>query len=384
MKVLIINPLSSGGITQYTICLSDALQHYSDLILLTSQDVDYEYRSFFDLEEYKQLKDKISYKLSFPKSTNRISKIIIYIYNFINIINIVKKNNIDIVHIQWPLSVKFDKYLINKLHKLNVKVIFTAHNVVSHEYNNMDFLAQKNMLNAYDKIIVHANCNKKDIIELFNIEWDKIDVIPHGNYLFINSFNKYIEREYALKELGLDNNNFYLLFFGYIREYKGLDILLNALSKLDNNIHLIIAGSCSNFSKYDDLIEQFKLDNRVHKFIKYIDLKDFGKYFYASDAVIFPYKNIYQSGAVQMAMAFKKPIIVSSVGGLIETIKDNDNGLIFKNEDVDDLIEKINILYKNNELRNTIANNGYNYAKNELDWDKIAYNTYNLYIGNGK
>ncbi|HOC96642.1 MAG TPA: glycosyltransferase, partial [bacterium] len=108
-------------------------------------------------------------------------------------------------------------------------------------------------------------------------------------------------------------------------------------------------------------------------------------YFYASDAVIFPYKNIYQSGAVQMAMAFKKPIIVSSVGGLIETIKDNDNGLIFKNEDVGDLIEKINILYKNNELRNTIANNGYNYAKNELDWDKIAHNTYNnLYIGNGK
>jgi len=82
MKVLIINPLSSGGITQYTICLSNALQHYSDLILLTSQDVDYEYRSFFDLEEYKQLKDKVSYKLSFPKSTNRISKIIIYIYNF--------------------------------------------------------------------------------------------------------------------------------------------------------------------------------------------------------------------------------------------------------------------------------------------------------------
>lgn len=379
MKVLLINPISSGGITQYTICLANELQKYTDLLMLTSKDIDREYKKFFELNKYKELSKKTLYKLIFPKKTNKLSKIIIYIYNFFVILNIVKSENIDVIHFQWPLSIKLDKYLIKTLHKMNKKVVFTAHNVMSHEKTDIDYAEYKNMFDAYDNIIVHAECNKKDISNLFNIEENKISVIPHGNYFFINDFNKYIDREEAIKNLSLDPDNFYLLFFGYIRDYKGLDILIDSLKHLNERIHIIIAGSSDDFSKYDLMIKNLNLENRVHKFIEYLDFKDFGKYFYASDVAVFPYRNIYQSGAVQMAIAFKKPIIVSSVGGLTETIKDQYNGLVFEKENIDDLAVKINTLYNDNYLRNKISENGYNNAKTVLDWDKIAQNTFALY-----
>ena len=207
----------------------------------------------------------------------------------------------------------------------------------------------------------------------------KIAVIPHGNYFFINDFNKELSREDAQNILDLDHKNFYLLFFGYIRDYKGLDILINTLPKLDDNIHIIVAGSTNDFSKYDNQIKSLNLGNRVHKFIEYIDFKDFGKYFYASDIVVFPYRNIYQSGAVQMAFAFKKPVIVSSVGGLAETVKDQYNGLVFDIENTDGLIPKINMLYNDKYLFNKIAENGYNDADINLNWDDIAKKTSDLY-----
>lgn len=379
MKVLLINPISSGGITQYTICLANELQRYNDLLVLTSKDINGEYGKFLELEKYKELKSKILYRLIFPKKTNKVSKIIIYIYNFFVVLSLVIFKKIDVVHIEWPLSIKLDRYLISILHKLHKKVVFTAHNVVSHEERSGDHILYKKMFDSYDNIVAHAECNKKDIINFFNIDDKKINVIPHGNYFFINDFNEYVERNTAIIKLGLNPNNFYLLFFGYIRDYKGLDILINSLKFLNEDIQLIIAGSADDFSRYDSMIKNLNLKDRVHKFIEYLDFKDFGKYFHASDLVVFPYKNIYQSGAVQMALAFKKPIIVSSVGGLMETIKDQYNGLIFEKNDVNDLAIKINNLYNDNYLRNKVAENGYNDAKIVLDWNKIAEKTSVLY-----
>lgn len=152
---------------------------------------------------------------------------------------------------------------------------------------------------------------------------------PHP--LFDN-FGKPVPKEQAKQLSGLDAATNYILFFGFIRDYKGLDLLLEAFA--DERLRkfplkLIIAGEFySDRKKYDDLIEKFHLKDLIIQKTDFIPDSEVYKYFCAADIVVQPYKHATQSGVTQIAYQFNKPMIITNVGGLAEIVPDGKAGYV--------------------------------------------------------
>lgn len=210
------------------------------------------------------------------------------------------------------------------------KVVSIVHNAIPHEKGRLDNYLTKYFFKNNTQIITLSEAVKKDIIA----QYPKmaVNVLPHPVY---EHFGSKIEREVALKQLGLENKFNYLLFFGLIRDYKGLDILLLALKNLDENTHLIVAGEVyGSFEKYQQIIKEHQLENRVHLYLKYIPDEEVKLYFSASNTVVLPYKSGTQSGIIAIAKHFKTPIVTTDVGGFSEFIKGNEGTIVTPNDAV--------------------------------------------------
>ena len=151
-------------------------------------------------------------------------------------------------------------------------------------------------------------------------------VIPHPVY---DHFGESIPREEAEKRLGLAPGRKNLLFFGLIRKYKGLDILLEAFRELPEDYQLIIAGeSYGPFDEYQAIIDSLPGKERIKVFNRYIPDEEVKVYFSAADLAVLPYRSATQSGISATAVNFGVPVVVTDVGGLRETVGERGSGLV--------------------------------------------------------
>lgn len=220
---------------------------------------------------------------------------------------------------------------INKIAKRKeTKIVSILDNVIPHEKRIGDKLLARYYISSVDSFIAMSDSVKKDL-EVFTSK--KCLLNPHP--LFDN-FGEAIPKEKALDTLKLDKNFKYILFFGFIRDYKGLDLLLEAMKDkrlVDNKIKLIVAGEYySNEAKYKALIKQFEIENQIELFTEFIPNEEVSLYFSAADLVVQPYKTATQSGITQIAYHFEKPMIVTDVGGLKEIVPENKVGFVVKPE----------------------------------------------------
>lgn len=204
------------------------------------------------------------------------------------------------------------------------KVISILDNVIPHEKHFYDRPLTKWFLDGNDAFVVLCNAVGKD---LESIKPDaRYIVSPHPVY---SNFGERIEREKACAELGLDPSLKTLLFFGLIRGYKGLDILIEAFSMLDSSYQLLIAGEAyGSFDKYDELIRKSPNRERIHLFNHFIKDDEVNKYFCASDLCVLPYRSATQSGISSIAYHFDLPMVTTAVGGLKEMIGDKGTGIV--------------------------------------------------------
>jgi glycosyltransferase involved in cell wall biosynthesis len=138
-----------------------------------------------------------------------------------------------------------------------------------------------------------------------------------------------------------------LLFFGIIRDYKGLDILLEVLSQLDDSFHLILAGeSYGDFNKYEQQIDSLNIRDRCHLFQRYISDSEVATFFGAADVCMLTYKSATQSGITGIAQHFELPIVATPVGGLAETIIHGETGLICDDIEVSNIVSTVNTYFK--------------------------------------
>lgn len=213
---------------------------------------------------------------------------------------------------------------VHKRIRKNIKRISILHNVVPHEKRFFDTRANTYFLKHNEGFVVMSDAVLEDLLRLK----------PDAKYLRIdhpvyNQFGDRLDRAQALKELGLDPSKKYLLFFGFIRDYKGLDLLLEAMNDLKEDVHLIIAGEVyGSFTKYQEIIDRDDLSSRVHLFDNYISDDEVTQYFSASDVCILPYKGATQSGITAISHHFEVPVIATDVGGLKENTRHNETGLI--------------------------------------------------------
>jgi len=228
--------------------------------------------------------------------------------------------------------------------KKNTKRISVLDNVIPHEKRFFDSRANKFFLKYNDGFIVMSD----------SVLADLLSIKPDAKYLRVNhpvynQFGELLAREVALEKLNLDPSQKYMLFFGFIRDYKGLDLLIEAMKQLPEDHHLIVAGEVyGSFEKYRALISDLGLKDRVHLFNHYISDDEVPVYFSASDACVLPYKNATQSGITSISHHFNLPIIATDVGGLKETITHGETGLIVEKPESRLIAESITDYYSNN------------------------------------
>ena len=204
------------------------------------------------------------------------------------------------------------------------KVISILDNVIPHERRFFDTPFTRYYLGSNDGFVVLSDSVGRDLVRLKPDA--KYVTIPHPLY---NHFGERIERNTALKNLGLDPQKKTLLFFGLIREYKGLDILIDAFSKLDSSYQLIIAGEpYGSFSGYQEQIDRSSAKERIILYTQYIPDDKVPLFFSASDVVVLPYKTATQSGISAISYHFGIPMITTNVGGLKEAIEKPGTGIV--------------------------------------------------------
>ena len=181
---------------------------------------------------------------------------------------------------------------------------------------------------------------------------------PHPIY---DSYNEAVSKTEACQRLNIDPNLKYILFFGFIRAYKGLDLLLEAMADTrirQAGIHLIVAGEYYDKAieaANNTIIEQHQLQDTVHLKTDFIPNSEVRYYFSAADLVVQPYKNATQSGITQIAYHFQKPMVVTNVGGLAEVVPNGKVGFIAETNPTS-IADAILKFYQPNSLPNMHQN----------------------------
>jgi len=246
------------------------------------------------------------------------------------------------------------------------KRISILDNVIPHEKRFFDGPANRFFLKHNDGFVVMSDSVLKDLLSLK----------PDAKYLRLdhpvyNQFGARMQRSEALQQLNLPKDKKYLLFFGFIRDYKGLDLLLDALKKLDDSYHVIVAGEVyGSFEKYNEQLAKLGVKDRVHLFTKYISDDEVKIYFSASDVCMLPYKSATQSGITAIAHHFEMPIIATDVGGLKESIDHGKNGLIVDEAESGAIAKAAEAYfekYNPEEMRNAIRS-----ANDENTWEQFG------------
>ena len=207
------------------------------------------------------------------------------------------------------------------------RIICIADNIIPHEKRPGDRLLTRYFLKRIDGVIAQSKSVAEDVFRFT----DKLPVKLSPHPLFDN-FGNPVDKEKALSMLELDAQFSYVLFFGFIRDYKGLDLLLKAFADARIRkmpVKLIVAGEFYSDQKpYIQLIEKLRLQEKVILHTRFIRNDEVAAYFSAVDIVAQPYKHATQSGVTQISYHFDKPMLVTNVGGLPEIIPHNVVGYV--------------------------------------------------------
>jgi glycosyltransferase involved in cell wall biosynthesis len=248
--------------------------------------------------------------------------------------------------------------------KRGCKVISIPDNVIPHERRFFDKQLTTWFLKHNSGFVVMSESVRDDLLSLQ----------PDAQYILkehplYNHFGEKVDKPLAIKQLELDPKKKTLLFFGLIREYKGLDLLIAVMSLLDESYQLIIAGeSYSDFGKYRQMIESSAACSRIKILNRYIADDEVPRLFSAADLLVIPYRSATQSGVIPVAYHFDLPVLATNVGGLKESIERAGTGLICL-PTVESLSERIQTFFLMNK---EIFTANIQKEKAALSWETFA------------
>jgi len=266
-------------------------------------------------------------------------------FNWIKVGNNLKNEKPDLVIVRYwlPFMGPCLGFILRQIKKnKQTKIVCIADNIIPHEKRFGDKAFTKYFVQPVDAFITMSDKVMTDL-KLF-VPTKPTQLVPHPLY---DNFGEKVSKEEARLKLGIKNEELILLFFGFIRKYKGLDLLLNAMKIIKNskfniqNSKLLIAGEFYEDRKaYDEQIEKLDLQESLILHTDFIPDSEVKYYLCAADVVVQPYKNATQSGVTPLAYHFEKPMIVTNVGGLPSLVPNNKVGLIAE-PNAESIAEKI-------------------------------------------
>ncbi len=351
MKIAIIGTAHPfrGGIAHFNERLSKELFDTNNSVKIYNFTVQYPQFLFPGKTQFTN--DNKPSELSIERCINSINPI-----NWWIVGKKIKKENYDLVIIPFWLPLMGPSLAtiarIIKKKSSSTSILSIAHNVTPHEPRVGDRWFTNYFVKAMDGFVVMT---KKVMNDLKSFDPNKTTILtPHPIY---DDYGQAINTLTALNQLNLSPDYKYLLFFGLVRDYKGLDLLLKALALVNiNNLKLIIAGEFyTDKSIYEDLINELELKDKIIMYDNYIPNSMVASLFSACDMVVQPYKTATQSGVTQIAYHFEKPMVVTDVGGLKEMCPDGQVGYVVKPNETE--ISKAILAFYNNKAAETMINN---------------------------
>jgi glycosyltransferase involved in cell wall biosynthesis len=229
------------------------------------------------------------------------------------------------------------------------KIVCIADNIIPHEARPGDKLLTKYFVKPVHAFITMSDKVRNDLAQF--APGKPVTLVPHPLY---DNFGEGISKTQARNYLGLHPQDKIILFFGFIRKYKGLDILFDAMKLLQGDpqtrsIKLLVAGEFyDNRKPYDEQVDLLGLKEQVILKTNFIPDSEVKYYLCAADVVVQPYRNATQSGVTPLAYHFEKPMIVTNVGGLAALVPDGKVGLVAEPDAVS-IAQKIKLFYQEGE-----------------------------------
>lgn len=363
MKMFLIGPVFpyKGGISHYTSLMYRALEKKHDVTMISYK---MQYPKILYHKEQRDYSDnqfKVENTFFWLNTANPFN-----IWRIANKINSLKP---DCVIVQWwhPYFAPC-YYLLSQ--NIKAKIIFICHNVFPHERFPFDRQLTKLALKNGNGFVLHSHLDLKGLLSVKeNVNYT---VTPHPTY------GDFKVRDLSLAQarelLEIDKEKHVLLFFGFVREYKGLKYLLEAMPKIkkaDKEIILYVVGDFGKAKdQYMEQINSLGIQNIVRIIEGYVPDNDVEKYFASSDLVVCPYLSATQSGIVQIAFGFETPVIVTNVGGLPEVVEHEKTGYIIPPRNVSAISKCVTDFFENNrkeEMAENIKREAYRFS-----WEKMT------------
>ena len=381
MNPLLISSPISGGVCQYTYCLAEALQCQGEKVTVLTQD--------YPAYELAQLLHNHKLRTQLRTSMTPLSRLLNPVHNLRTVLAL--SRDTDVLHYQWPLGPRQDPLQWKALKRAGKRIVYTAHNVEPHEAQNRGQSHTGWLYANADAIIVHGERLRDILLKNYPaVPSTRVHVHRLGNYNFLaDGFSKWNRAE-ARHSLGWSEDDQAVLFFGFLRHYKGIDTLIEACRQLlsttpnlRSRFRLLVVGPSYGdhwgAERYEERIAEAGLQAVTSCIVEHVALEDIGRYFRAADVVALPYRNGSQSAVIPLAYAFGKPVVITNVGSLAEAVIPGETGLIVPPEDPIALAAALRSLLLDSELNRRMGRNARQYADTVLDWRSAARMTAQLY-----
>ena len=359
-----------GGIHYYAHALCNALENYPvDLAMLTTNEQ-------YELEDWPHPFKRIRF---FCRES--------YLLTMFKLTRLLLWQRPDILHIQTLLSPRKDVVLLLICRLLKVRVVMTVHNILPHEVRRFEPWLFSLYYRLADSLILHSELNRTQLLDwLPSLKAEKAYVIPHGNY---EGFRKLeLDHAEARARLRLPRDAQIVLFFGAIRPYKGLDLLLrtiNPVKAASPKTVFVVAGIISEELQvmYNAQIAELGIDEEalIVRF-GYLSTEDAIAYVCAADLVVLPYREIYQSGVLFWAYSFGRGVLATRIGSFPEAVEEDKSGWLVEVEDVDGLQQTLIRVLQDPAKLEEVGKYARHLADTHYDWRDIAGQTVQVYEEN--
>jgi len=386
VKVLQVEIFGRGGLTHYVYNLSRALAEKGvEVTVATAADYELDERtaSLPPGVHIEKVMSRLGWRLRgrLPYRLLRFLKGLEFIWDAVAVRRLADRFQPDIVHIHCTNAIII--WLMGIVRGGHRNMVFTAHDIVPPEKQPIHRPIYRWIYRLAGRIIVHSELDRRRLQREFAVEPDRMCVVPHGDYSFFETPRTTWDGDAARQALGISPDAEVALFFGFIREYKGLDSLMDVWPEVAAErpkAKLVVAGDPARLSsvRFQEFRRQAISLGAVHHF-RYIPFDDVPKYFAAADILALPYREISQSGVLLLAMSVGLPVVATRVGAFPEVIEDGTSGILVTPNSPSELRDAIVRALEDPELRRRLAEGAQSRVLNAYSWEQVAKHTIGLF-----
>jgi len=380
MRVAILDP--SGFTPPYDHCLAKALAQEGCQVVLATTQVPMGSRA----QETPYERWEHFYRIA-----SRLSKTKIRIYlkgcehpfDMERLLRRLRSWSPDVIHFQWLPFPAVDRFFLPRFRNI-APLVLTVHDTDPFHGAPSSRFQLRGLATAFrqfDHYIVHTQYSKEALIRQLELPEHCVTVIPHGVFDY---YRELVDSPNPSDQAAQLAGKKKILFFGTLKPYKGVDVLLEAFARLpapltQEAVLQIVGQPRMPIEPLQALARRLCIEDRLFWDLRFVEEAEVATYFSQADVVVLPYRRIDQSGVLMVALAFGKPIVASRVGGFVEIIKDGLHGFLVDPENVEALAQTLARLLADDELRARMGKVVQELASGELSWESIAEKTIGVY-----